>query len=59
MREWQQTTPDTQRLAGLLAFSPRLFVSTPQGGEAAEYLPVAGASNLPIYILQPEDAGGC
>jgi len=58
VREWQQTAPDTQRLAGLLAFSPRLFVSTPQGGEAAEYLPIAGASNLPIYILQPEDASG-
>ena len=31
-------------LAGLLAFNPRLFVSTPQGGEAAEYLPVTAAS---------------
>jgi thiol-disulfide isomerase/thioredoxin len=55
---WQQGTDDTAALAGLLAFSPRLFARTPQGGEAAEYLPAAGASNLPIYILQPEESGG-
>jgi len=58
VRAWQQTTDDTDAMRGLLAFSPRLFVRTPQGGEAAEYLPIAGASNLPIYILQPEDSGG-
>lgn len=59
VRQWQQGRPkDSGRLGGLLAFGPRLFVRTPQGGEAAEYLPVARASNLPIYILQPVDSGG-
>lgn len=58
VRELQLTTDDTAMLSGLLAFSPRLFVSTPQGGEAAEYLPIAAGSNLPVYILQPEDSGG-
>ena len=58
VRAWQQATDDTAALGGLLAVSPRLFVRTPQGGEAAEYLPISGASNLPIYILQPEDSGG-
>lgn len=58
VREWQLKTDDTRALRGLLAFSPRLFVSTPQGGEAAEYLPIAGASNLPVYILQPENSAG-
>jgi thiol-disulfide isomerase/thioredoxin len=59
VRAWQLSSPaDSTRLAGLLAFSPRLFVRTPQGGEAAEYLPVARASNLPIYVLQPVDSGG-
>ncbi|MGB5251430.1 MAG: TlpA disulfide reductase family protein [Sedimenticolaceae bacterium] len=58
VRHWQQTTDSTASLAGLLAFGPRLYVRTPQGGEAAEYLPIAGASNLPIYILQPEDSSG-
>jgi len=58
VRQWQLATDHTTPLAGLLAISPRLFLRTPQGGEAAEYLPVASASNLPIYILQPEDSGG-
>jgi peroxiredoxin len=58
VRHWQTRTDDTTRLRGLLAFNPRLFVSTPQGGESAEYLPVASASNLPIYLLQPENSGG-
>ncbi len=58
VRHWQQHTSDTSRLAGLLAFSPKLFVRTPQGGDSAEYLPIVSASNLPIYLLQPMDAGG-
>jgi len=58
VRAWQQATDADTALRGLLAFSPRLFVRTPQGGEAAEYLPIAAASNLPIYILQPEDSAG-
>ena len=58
VRRWQEGSDDTARLAGLLAFSPRLYLRTPQGGEAAEYLPVAAASNLPVYVLQPEDSGG-
>ena len=58
VRQWQLETDATGSLAGLLAVSPRLYLRTPQGGEAAEYLPVASASNLPIYILQPEESGG-
>jgi peroxiredoxin len=58
VRRWQTDSDNTESLRGLLAFSPRLFLRTPQGGEAAEYLPIAGASNLPVYILQPEDSGG-
>jgi len=58
VRLWQTQTTRSQALGGLLTFSPRLFVRTPQGAERAEYLPVASASNLPIYVLQPEDSGG-
>jgi len=58
VRQWQLNTVDTAKLAGLLAFSPRLYLRTPQGGEVAEYLPIAAASNLPIYILLPEDSSG-
>lgn len=58
VRHWQHGDRDTSRLRGLLAFSPKLYLRTPQGGAAAEYLPVAAASNLPIYILQPRESGG-
>lgn len=58
VRQWQLETDSAGSLAGLLAISPRLYLRTPQGGEAAEYLPVAGASNLPVYILQPQESGG-
>ena len=58
VRRWQTDSNDTESLRGLLAFSPRLFLRTPHGAEAAEYLPVAAASNLPVYILQPEESGG-
>lgn len=58
VRHWQTTTDATSRLAGLLTFSPRLLARTPQGGRDAEYLPIARASNIPIYLLQPEESGG-
>ncbi len=57
-RQWQQRAVNSRSLIGLLAFSPRLFARTPQGGDRAEYLPIASASNLPIYILQPQDSSG-
>lgn len=58
VRDWQSATPVRGAVGGLLAISPRLFIRTPQGGEEAEYLPIASASNLPVYLLQPEDSGG-
>ena len=58
VRRWQEESDATSALGGLLAISPKLFERTPQGGEPAEYLPVAAASNLPIYLLQPEASGG-
>jgi len=54
----QNASQRTTGLRGLLSVSPRLFRKTPQGGEEAEYVPVASASNLPIFVLQPEEAGG-
>jgi len=58
VRRLQSSAKDTQALRGLISISPRLFRKTPQGGEPAEYVPVATASNLPIFVLQPQDAGG-
>ena len=58
LRRYQQSGRDTAAIRGLIAIGPRLFRRTPQGGEATEFLPVVDASNLPIFILQPRNAGG-
>lgn len=58
LRRYQQKYQDTDRIGGLITVGPRLFLRTPQGGEPAELLPIARASNVPIYILQPRNAGG-
>lgn len=58
VRRLQAGNRPTRALRGLISVSPRLFRKTPQGGEKAEFVPVASASNLPIFILQPQEAGG-
>jgi thiol-disulfide isomerase/thioredoxin len=58
LRQYQQQHQDTQAVRGLISIGPRLFLRTPQGGEAEEFLPIASASNVPVYILQPRDTGG-
>lgn len=57
VRRLQQTEQDTSRLQGLIAISPRLYRRTPNGTEAAEYLPITTASNLPLFLMQPRAAG--
>ena len=54
MHRWQQTHPDSRTLAGLLLLSPKLFVETPDPGEAAQLLPITRATNQNIFILQPD-----
>ena len=58
IRLWQAEHSQPAALIGAVLLSPNLYLRTPQGGEDAEYLPVVGASNTPIYLLQPEDAAG-
>lgn len=52
-RAWQQAHPD-EALGGAVLISPNLYTSTPEPGETARYLPIARATNLPVYVLQPE-----
>lgn len=59
IRQFQlQHQQHSKHIGGLISFNPRLFVRTPQGGEAAEFLPIATASNTPVYMLQPQNSGG-
>jgi thiol-disulfide isomerase/thioredoxin len=56
VREWQADPTRNGTLMGAILMHPKLFVRTPQGGEDPEFLPVASASNIPIYLLQPSNA---
>jgi len=58
LRHFQQQQHDSERIRGLISVGPRLFLRTPQGGESETFLPIAAASNVPVFILQPRDAGG-
>ncbi len=52
-RAWQLAHPGERGLHGAILLHPNLYAATPQGGSAAAYLPIASASNLPLYIFQP------
>lgn len=57
VRQWQQLdAADKGRVDGAILLHPKLYTRTPQGDEEAEYLPVASATNIPLYILQPENS---
>ncbi len=52
-RAWQLDHPGEAGLLGAVLLHPNLYAETPQGGAEARYLPIASATNLPIYIFQP------
>ncbi|HKJ09642.1 MAG TPA: TlpA disulfide reductase family protein [Gammaproteobacteria bacterium] len=52
-RRWQRQNGGLRGLAGTVLISPKLFVRTPDPGEAARLMPVVRATNLPIYLIQP------
>lgn len=57
-RLWQTQHTRSNALGGALLISPNLLTQTPEAGHDAVYLPIAAATNLPIFILQPTLAVG-
>ncbi|MBI3776161.1 MAG: TlpA family protein disulfide reductase [Gammaproteobacteria bacterium] len=57
-RLWQTQHTRSNALGGALLISPNLLTQTPEAGQDAVYLPIAAATNLPVFILQPVLAAG-
>ncbi|HHC73169.1 MAG TPA: TlpA family protein disulfide reductase [Thiotrichales bacterium] len=53
---YQQDHPDGPPIGGLITLSPQLFVATPEPGREGRLWPVVRHTNLPIYLLQPENS---
>ena len=53
-RLWQQQAGESaDPLGGGLLFHPNLMAGSAKAGEAARFAPIAGGSNLPLFIFQP------
>ena len=53
LRQWQAGGARSDVLGGVIMISPYLLEGTPEAGEDARYLPIAAATNLPVFVLQP------
>jgi peroxiredoxin len=56
IRQWQLEGMQKNAFGGAILLHPKLYASTPQGGEAAEFIPVASATNVPVYLIQPRNS---
>lgn len=50
-REWQLNS--NSFISGVFLISPDLYTRTPTAGNDGEFLPIAKATNLPVYIYVP------
>ena len=52
--EWQLKNPSSELLKGHIFHSPHLIYGKPKMGEKVDYVDIAKASNLPIYLFVPQ-----
>jgi thiol-disulfide isomerase/thioredoxin len=57
-RAWQQRPARQGRLGGVALLYPKLYGRTPQGGEDARFAPIVHATNVPTFLMQPENSSG-
>lgn len=53
-REWQLQNPANQRLRGLVLMNAYVYELGEQVSPQIDYLPIARATNLPVYLLDAE-----
>jgi thiol-disulfide isomerase/thioredoxin len=56
IRQWQMDNPASDNLRGLILMSPKFFLETPDPGQAAEIMPVVDVTNLPVFVMQPDQS---
>ena len=54
LHQWQLDGPDSDYVLGAALNFPNLMAATPVAGEPAQFVPEAHATNLPIWLIQPE-----
>jgi thiol-disulfide isomerase/thioredoxin len=54
LHTWQLNGGDSSALLGVVLFSPKFFVETPDPGKEGQIMPIVSATNLPVYIIQPD-----
>lgn len=54
VRQWQVDHPGKSSVKGLLFYHPHLIVGYTEIGERAAYHPITNATNIPMYIFQPQ-----
>jgi thiol-disulfide isomerase/thioredoxin len=56
LRKWQADNPSSVSMRGLILMSPKFFLETPDPGQAAEIMPVVEVTNLPVFVMQPDQS---
>ncbi len=56
VRHWQSQHQNSRALGGVILMSPKFYFDTPDPGTTAKLLPVVKQTNLPIFILQPDQS---
>ena len=56
LHTWQLNGGDSSKIVGAVFVSPKLFVETPDPGNSGELMPIVSATNLPLYIIQPQQS---
>ncbi len=53
-RSWQLARPDARPLDGVILLDPLPYDEPPAPGQPAHFAPILRATNLPVFLLQPE-----
>ena len=53
---WQQKYNNSVALTGVILMSPKFFIETPEPGLEGKLLDIVDKTNLPIFLLQPQQS---